>query len=299
MKEKKDCKIVQDLLPTYIEGLTSNETTEYIEEHLKNCDDCKKVYESMKMEEIQNDNLDTEVDYLKKFNKKLNILRKFIIIIILTTVLMFSISTGRKMMIITNLNNKLNDFAKEDNYYAKATQYGGDTVNVTEKYNSGDNYFSKTTVISMDNNLNKIISNYKNGEQINTYLDTGNAKVAMLNSGGMLNFEPFGTWYQRLAINNMWDLFKRAISSSILNEKCNNKECYRITSKEIFTDEYSVDMIYYIEKETGLPVRYISETTINDYTGDGIIEYQYDIGHVTDEIFEEPDLSEYEIQENN
>ncbi len=30
MGEKKDCKIVQDLLPNYIENLTCDETNEYI-----------------------------------------------------------------------------------------------------------------------------------------------------------------------------------------------------------------------------------------------------------------------------
>ena len=37
MKEKRDCKIVQDLLPNYIENLTNEETNHFIEEHLKEC----------------------------------------------------------------------------------------------------------------------------------------------------------------------------------------------------------------------------------------------------------------------
>lgn len=35
MKANNKCKIVQDLLPNYIEKLTSNETSEFINEHLK------------------------------------------------------------------------------------------------------------------------------------------------------------------------------------------------------------------------------------------------------------------------
>ena len=41
MKEKRDCKIVQDLLPNYIKGLTNEQTNEYIENHLKECSECK------------------------------------------------------------------------------------------------------------------------------------------------------------------------------------------------------------------------------------------------------------------
>ena len=42
MKEKKDCKIVQDLLPNYIEKLTNEETNNYIEDHLKECEIVKR-----------------------------------------------------------------------------------------------------------------------------------------------------------------------------------------------------------------------------------------------------------------
>ena len=48
MKEKKDCKIVQDLLPNYIENLTNEETNKFIDEHLKECNECQKIFEIMK-----------------------------------------------------------------------------------------------------------------------------------------------------------------------------------------------------------------------------------------------------------
>ena len=44
MKEKKDCKIVQDLLPNYIENLTNEETNKFIDEHLKECNECQKIF---------------------------------------------------------------------------------------------------------------------------------------------------------------------------------------------------------------------------------------------------------------
>ena len=33
MKEKRECKLVQDLLPNYIEKVISEETNQYMEEH--------------------------------------------------------------------------------------------------------------------------------------------------------------------------------------------------------------------------------------------------------------------------
>lgn len=88
MKEKRNCKIVQDLLPNYIEKLTDEETNTYIEEHLKECSECEKMLENMQQElNINNPKrYSREVNYIKKYSKKLKILN-FIIIIMLAVAL--------------------------------------------------------------------------------------------------------------------------------------------------------------------------------------------------------------------
>ena len=53
MKELNDCKIIRDLFPSYIDGLTNETTNQYIEEHLKDCEDCKKALENMKKSPYQ------------------------------------------------------------------------------------------------------------------------------------------------------------------------------------------------------------------------------------------------------
>ena len=50
MSRKNECKIVQDLLPNYVEGLTNEETNLFIEEHLRECNTCKKMFNNMKTE---------------------------------------------------------------------------------------------------------------------------------------------------------------------------------------------------------------------------------------------------------
>ena len=42
------CKIVEDLLPLYMEGLVNEENKKLIEGHLLTCDNCKKIYDEMK-----------------------------------------------------------------------------------------------------------------------------------------------------------------------------------------------------------------------------------------------------------
>ena len=63
MKEKKDCKIVQDLLPNYIDKLTSKETNTYIEEHVSSCKDCKKILDNMQKDiQLQEKKLEKKIE---------------------------------------------------------------------------------------------------------------------------------------------------------------------------------------------------------------------------------------------
>lgn len=49
---KIDCEIIMDLLPNYVEKLTSERTNQAVEEHLKTCDQCREACERM-MEELE------------------------------------------------------------------------------------------------------------------------------------------------------------------------------------------------------------------------------------------------------
>lgn len=43
----KQCEIVQDLLPLYVDGVCSKASTELVKEHLETCTDCRAIYEQM------------------------------------------------------------------------------------------------------------------------------------------------------------------------------------------------------------------------------------------------------------
>ena len=104
MKNERNCKIIQDLLPNYIENLTNKDTNIFIEEHLNTCNNCKNILENMKNDlnptSIHKDN--REIKYMKKYNNKIRILK----IIIFTVILLFVILTVRKIIIISDLYNK-------------------------------------------------------------------------------------------------------------------------------------------------------------------------------------------------
>ena len=50
----KQCQIVQDILPLYVDEACSKASAELVEEHLPQCVDCTKIYESLKKETYEN-----------------------------------------------------------------------------------------------------------------------------------------------------------------------------------------------------------------------------------------------------
>ncbi len=70
------CHIVRDLFPNYIEKLTSEETNQEIRKHLEECPQCRNEYGVINkpipeiiQEELENNK--QEVNYLKKYSKKM------------------------------------------------------------------------------------------------------------------------------------------------------------------------------------------------------------------------------------
>lgn len=73
MKHKLPCEIIQDLLPSYLDNLTSDVTNDAIHEHMKTCDNCKETLKCMKEPDIttEPDDIDKkEIDFLKKTRRK-------------------------------------------------------------------------------------------------------------------------------------------------------------------------------------------------------------------------------------
>ena len=81
---KKECEIIQDLLPSYSDGITNEGTKNYVEQHLKNCQECRDVLKNMNKEvKIEENTIQTkELKYLKGFKNRRNLI---VIISILLT----------------------------------------------------------------------------------------------------------------------------------------------------------------------------------------------------------------------
>ncbi len=66
----KECNIVKDLLPLYIEELCSEDSRQYVEQHLKTCEQCKESFTYLKYSELCVEAVEKkEINAFKKLEK--------------------------------------------------------------------------------------------------------------------------------------------------------------------------------------------------------------------------------------
>ena len=70
MKNDLTCAVVRDLLPSYVEGLTEEETNQAVERHLESCPECRERREAMSTDAAAPAAEEKELDYLKTVKKK-------------------------------------------------------------------------------------------------------------------------------------------------------------------------------------------------------------------------------------
>ena len=88
------CEIIRDLFPSYIDGLTSKESNQAIEEHLEGCRECRRYLEEMQREiaseeltQEEREKRQKEIQPLRKV-RKVN-LRKIGIAVLITAIICF------------------------------------------------------------------------------------------------------------------------------------------------------------------------------------------------------------------
>lgn len=276
MSEKKDCKIVQDLLPNYIEKLTNEETNNYIESHLSECKECKIVLENMEKElktNVQNRDK-REVDYIKKFRNKM----KFLKLILLTIVVVYVIIVLRKAIIMTELGKRAEKYEYDvaTNYYCKIYNYDANSIQIAECYRLGEDYLG--TILYNSNSQDMKITYYKKEDE----------KINLLEINGekrLLKHEISYPIPINKTMNNFFINLREALFVRIESTYCNGRECYII--KEKWGENY-------VDKETGILVRWICKSN-KDEQGkrDTIQDCQYRFDVVKDSDIIKPDISGY------
>lgn len=97
MKIELPCAVVRDLLPSYVEGLTEDETTTAVQSHLETCESCRRHYEAMSGGDAAPAADTKEVDYLKTIRKKNR--KKMVLAVVLAVILALG-AVGIKLCLI-------------------------------------------------------------------------------------------------------------------------------------------------------------------------------------------------------
>ena len=97
MKNDLTCGVVRDLLPSYVEGLTSQETNTAVECHLADCPDCTRLRADLAGETPPPPEEVKEVDYLKKVKRRG---RRRVVAAVAVTVLLFTAGVAAKLFVI-------------------------------------------------------------------------------------------------------------------------------------------------------------------------------------------------------
>lgn len=230
-------------------------------------------------------------------SKKHSNLKTIILTLIITILLIFIIFFVRNIIILHNLQNNFNEYSNQNNYYEKIIRYNGISLSTFENYIKDNSYLKINTFLTSSNNLKQSIYNI-NGTQ-NSYIENNGLKTAYQNQEETSTKPNLPNY---LETNNLGELLQKSLTANISSEYCNGKECYKISNIKFSTEVTSSDdnnSIIYIEKSTGLPVRYISGKKLENKNETNIIEdYSYEFNTVTDEILKEPNISEYKINNN-
>lgn len=93
MNNPLPCAVVRDLLPSYIEGLTEEETTKLIDEHLQQCSRCRRLHASMTQGETPSADEAAELDYLKAVRKRTT--RRIVLSVLLACLVLLGAIGGK------------------------------------------------------------------------------------------------------------------------------------------------------------------------------------------------------------
>ena len=124
---KYKCNIVKDLLPLYVEDVTSQDSNKIIEEHLKECEECKKHYEELKdgsfIEELKEEQVNEEntKKTMKTIKKKIILGKLFFALISAIVVIITLFSTYSYMnnkIVPIQYDNNISVIERNGNIYA-------------------------------------------------------------------------------------------------------------------------------------------------------------------------------------
>ena len=173
----------------------------------------------------------------------------------------------------------------------KMYNYG---IEVTDIYKSGKEFATIFQFVVTDGKDYKVTA-YTKEDRITIYSEGYNngkyekiAKISEYDSNGEESLVPYNYFLEEPeigeGISKLWISARVKIGKTIYHDR----ECY-VIENDRFSKDPNEHITYYIEKDTGLIVRQIQH--------DENCDYEYEFGNISDEVFKEPNIEEYELVE--
>lgn len=122
--EKKTCEVVGDLIPLYVDDVCSKESRQLVEEHLEECEACRQLYETMKMDVKLPDDKEQrkeDANVIKRVKRRIWIER--IVITVLALFVAGSLMSGILLHMTATYKN-MNDVVNMKEVYIEEDEKG-------------------------------------------------------------------------------------------------------------------------------------------------------------------------------
>lgn len=175
-KNNLDCKIIEDLLPLYYDGVVNDITKNAVEDHLTDCEKCKKEYEKYSREVFACGDKSTSEEFISLMKKKI---KKQIITIIIASMLCGLVLSGGYNLLFKAHIKPVNDIEVKCVYkYTDDVSYSNkkidkffvvsSTANMSSCRSKGRVYEKNGKVIYELNRNTTIVSKSSDDRYINT-----------------------------------------------------------------------------------------------------------------------------------
>lgn len=296
---KKECEIVKDLFPNYIEKQISDVSKEFIENHISNCKECKEMLEMISGKKSSNLELDEnekkEIDFLKKYNKKIKSLKTIVILLVICIICALGVKSiqsiyryynGRYVIeIISKVHENTQNFKNQDNFYfalddskSKVGFYYKDKKSKQKPIYS-NNEFGNFTIYGMMNE-NDMITIF-----IDEYSKTVNGKIDNGQEEKEYLFKNTFKYLDSLREENIMECG----NIKVTEQTYDGVKCWVLTKVS-----KTGGFIMVIDKENRLIQKYAEVSSNGKYSWS---YYEYETGTVTDEDMQIKNLEGYKLDD--
>lgn len=239
---KKNCNVIKDLLPLYIDDVCSKESRNLVEEHLRTCNNCQNYLEELKFD-IKDAKVN-EINVFKKFLKKINfkIIRNTTIITCFTLAIVFGIlyfignfyftsNYSKKMEVIINEEGR--DWNIQFMTPIMGRQYG-----IVVPYNENG---EDIDIIFLTHKYN--VQDYLESEKEVSY----GTKIEQLDYQNIKQKDKMKVYYTTEDLNNIKDASKTKLKKIIAKSTLvfTNEKTSSTMNCTLNNQDYSYDLIYY------------------------------------------------------